>query len=94
MVAVIDLGKQFTVEAGMKLTVPRQRQVVGETITLPDLLSGRPVTVRIIEHIRGPKIVVRKFRPKTRYQRTKGHRQPHSLILVEAIGRKGGGNKL
>lgn len=56
-----------------------------------DLVLGSPfvpeakVEARVIEHGKGKKVVVRKFKAKTRYSRTYGHRQPYSKITITSI---------
>ena len=40
----------------------------------------------MVEHLRGPKIKVFKFKPKSGYKRTSGHRSELSRITIESIG--------
>jgi large subunit ribosomal protein L21 len=81
MIAVIETGgKQYCVQPGQKLIVNRLKQNVGETVTLSDKLNNKELSAQVISHIRGAKVVSRKFRNKTRYTRVKGHRQPLSVI--------------
>jgi large subunit ribosomal protein L21 len=99
MYAVIKVGgKQYKVEQGQTLLVDRQRVEPGKTfqpevlmtggdsvVTDPAKLTGT-VTVAVVEHLRGKKIKVFKFRPKTTYKRTSGHRSELSRIEVQSIG--------
>jgi large subunit ribosomal protein L21 len=83
MLAIIQTGgKQFCLTAGKKAIVPRLQAKVGETLTLPDILHNTSVTAEVVEHVVADKVVTRKFRNKTRYQRTKGHRQPMTVIMI------------
>ncbi len=84
MVAIIQTGgKQYCVEAGQILLVPRVNALAGETVTLENLLGGASLTATVVEQVLGPKVVTRKFRNKTRYHRVKGHRQPLTSLKIE-----------
>jgi large subunit ribosomal protein L21 len=54
-------------------------------IGTPDL-AGVSVTASILEQGRAAKIRVIKFKPKVRYTRRAGHRQPFTKIKIEKIG--------
>jgi large subunit ribosomal protein L21 len=97
--AVIKIGgKQYRVEQGQKLLVDRQAVEPGKTFTPEVLMTGGDsvstdtkaiagsVTVGVVEHLRGPKIKVFKFKPKRGYKKTRGHRSELSRIEIQAIG--------
>ena len=48
-------------------------------------LSKVEVETTIIEHFKGPKITVFKYRPKQRYRVKTGHRQQYTRVIVDAI---------
>lgn len=48
-------------------------------------LAKAKVTAKILEHIKGEKLLIFKYKPKKRYRRKTGHRQPHTKLIVEAI---------
>ncbi|WP_218080412.1 50S ribosomal protein L21 [Anthocerotibacter panamensis] len=56
-----------------------------------DILIGRPlvegavVRAKILQHGKAKKVIIYKMRPKKHYRRKKGHRQPYTRLLVEAI---------
>lgn len=86
-VAVVSLGgKQFTVEPGKIIAVPRLSDEVGQSINLTDLLAGQPVEAKVVDHLLGEKIRVVKFKNKTRYQRTIGHRSQLTKLQIVKIG--------
>ena len=98
--AIISLGgKQFRVQEGQRLLVDRLSTDEGKTFT-PELLllggdgstdlspSGVTVTARVVRHVRGKKIRIGKYRPKTGYKRHNGFRASLSQIEIESIGRK------
>jgi large subunit ribosomal protein L21 len=73
---------------------------VGSTVELGDVLLiasngdvsvGRPtiegarVIAEVIEHGRDRKIIVFKYKPKTRYRRRRGHRQGYTRLAVRQI---------
>ncbi|HEV2812361.1 MAG TPA: 50S ribosomal protein L21 [Solirubrobacteraceae bacterium] len=91
-------GKQYRVEEGQKLLVERLRADEGATVDLEPVLFRSSDTVfdakglgkvkvqaKIVEHLRGPKIRVFKFKPKRGYKRTAGHRQELTRIEVTKV---------
>jgi large subunit ribosomal protein L21 len=48
-------------------------------------LKSIKVEAKVVEHFKGEKIRVFKFRPKKRYQVTQGHRQNYTLLEIESI---------
>ncbi|WP_287127836.1 50S ribosomal protein L21 [Candidatus Cyanaurora vandensis] len=49
------------------------------------LVEGAIVRAKVLQHGRAKKVLVYKMRPKKHYRRKKGHRQPFTRLLVEAI---------
>jgi large subunit ribosomal protein L21 len=99
MYAVIKIGgKQYRVEAGQKLLVDRQPHAAGDAFAPDVLMTGGDevvtdrsklagaVSVQVVEHLRGEKIRVFKFKPKRGYRKTRGHRSELTRISVESIG--------
>jgi large subunit ribosomal protein L21 len=96
--AIISVGgKQYRVHEGQRLLVDRLGTAEGKTFT-PDVLlvggNGTPdlspkaglVTARVVGHVRGDKIRIGKYRPKTGYRRHTGFRAALSQIEIESIG--------
>ena len=101
MYAIIKTGgKQYKVEQGEQLRVEKLNAEVGDTVTFDVLLCGEgddvkigapvvdgvSVTAKVMEHGKGQKIRVFKYKPKKDYRRSQGHRQPYSLIEISTIG--------
>ncbi len=81
MIAVIEVkGKQFCIQPGKQVRVPKLTAQVGETVTFDDVLHNAKVTATVKDHVRAAKVMTRKFRNKTRYARTKGHRQTLTVL--------------
>jgi large subunit ribosomal protein L21 len=84
-------GKQYRVSEGQELVVDRLEGEVGDTAELPvgfvadeegvDL-GGRMARVEILEHLRGEKIHVYKYKPKKDYRKKTGHRQALTRIRI------------
>lgn len=102
MYAIVNVGdKQFRVEEGDKVVVPRRDAQEGTLVEIPEVLLlggvdgavkvGQPyvstarVTAKIESHILGPKVVSFKFRRRKGSKRTIGHRQPLTQLLIEKI---------
>lgn len=89
MVAIIETGgKQYCVEPGQKLEVNRLATQVGESVTFENLLGGTSVKAEVLKHVLGDKVVIRNFRNKVRSHKTKGHRQPLTVIMIHGEGNK------
>ena len=93
-------GKQYRVAEGKTVEVDRLSNEVGETISLEDvllsvndgkisvgtpLIEGAKVQAKVIDHFKGRKILVFKYRPKQRYRVKSGHRQQYTRLLIESI---------
>ncbi len=50
------------------------------------VVSGIKVTGEIVEHGRGEKLVVFKFRRRKNYVRRNGHRQDYTAVKITSIG--------
>jgi large subunit ribosomal protein L21 len=48
-------------------------------------LEGATVDATVVEHFKGEKIRVFKFRPKKRYSKSQGHRQNYTRLEITAI---------
>lgn len=92
-------GKQFRVEPGEILRVPSIEKNQSEQIELETLLvadgnsiktgtdiGGTVVKATVLDHGRGEKIIVFKFKRRKQYKRTKGHRQGFTKIKIDSIG--------
>ena len=104
MYAIVKTGgKQYRVEQGQTLLVERLPQPEGATVTLEPLLLRSDETVfdaaglakveveaTIVNHLRGKKLRVFKFKPKRGYRRRTGHRQELTRIEVTRIGARAG----
>ena len=92
-------GRQEKVSVGDYVTLNRVPGEVGSTLELPALLlvdgdkvtsaaadlAKVKVTAEILEDLRGPKIVIQKFKNKTGYKKRQGHRQELTKIKITSI---------
>ena len=101
MQAVIATGgKQYWVKEGDVIKVEKIDQEEGKKIEFDQVLMvnkegeyiiGRPfvekakVTGKLLNQGRAKKIVVFKYKPKKKYRKKTGHRQPYSEVLIEKI---------
>jgi large subunit ribosomal protein L21 len=93
--AIVRLGgKQFKIEEGDTVTVERQQSPVnvevlayaeGDTITLgTPVLTNVTVTAEVIDE-KTVKTVVSRYKSKSRYRKSNGHKQPFSIIKISKI---------
>ena len=100
MYAIVKTGgRQYKAAVGDVLEVEKVAAKPGETVSLQPLLlvndgkvtheAGKlakaVVTGTVVEHTKGPKIRIHKFKNKTGYHKRQGHRQPLTLVEVTDI---------
>ena len=101
MYAVVRTGsKQYRVRVGDVIEVEKLPVEPGQAVTLEEVLlverdgtvavgqpvvPGARVVARVLDQVKGPKLIVFKMKPKTRYRRKTGHRQRYTRLQVEAI---------
>jgi large subunit ribosomal protein L21 len=93
-------GHQHKVAIGDTLEVDRVTAAPGESVTLPAVLlvddagsvtsdakalGAARITAEVVDHGRGPKIIIHKFRNKTGYHKRQGHRQQLTTLRVTGI---------
>ncbi|MWV49987.1 50S ribosomal protein L21 [Rathayibacter sp. VKM Ac-2803] len=92
-------GRQEKVEIGTIVTMDRIKAGKGSTVQLPAVLlvdgesitsdaaslAGVSVTAEVLEDLRGPKIIIQKFKNKTGYKKRQGHRQDLTRVKVTGI---------
>ena len=99
--AVVDTGgKQYKVEVGQRIEVERLPGTEGDTIELDKVLMivgdegvtvGQPhipgarVVAQVMGHYKDEKVIVFKYKNKTRYRRKVGHRQPRTRLAILGI---------
>ena len=99
--AVIESGgKQYRVSEGDVIQVDRLPEEIGQEIIYNQVLLfkdndntlvGMPlikeanVNATIVDHIKGKKIVIFKYRAKQRYRVKTGHRQNYTAVKIDSI---------
>jgi len=99
--AIIESGgKQYKAVEGGTIEVDLLPLETGKQLDLKDVLllvdddkisvgtpvvSGASVQATIVDHIKGPKIVVFHYRPKKRVRTKTGHRQQYTRLKIDSI---------
>ena len=89
-------GKQYMVEEGQELYVEKLDQDVDSEVVFDEVLyvdgkvgtptvKGAKVVAKVLKQGKGKKILVFKYKPKKKYRKTQGHRQPYTKILIKSI---------
>lgn len=89
-------GKQYYVSEGDTIYVEKLNNEVGTDIEFAECLmvgdktgtpyvEGAKVVCTVEKHGKNKKIVVFKYKPKKKYRRTQGHRQPYTKLVVKKI---------
>jgi large subunit ribosomal protein L21 len=99
--AIIETGgKQYLVAPKDKVTLEKLDAKEGDNVTFDKVLLitndasvniGKPylanakVVGKVLSQQRGKKLVVFKYRAKSRYRRKQGHRQAETVVEIESI---------
>ena len=101
MYAVVKTGgKQYRVSPGDSIEVEKLPHDVGTQIDLDEVLlvvngsgakvgqplvEGAKVKATVTRQIKGPKVIVFKYRSSSRYRRKRGHRQQYTRLRIDEI---------
>lgn len=101
MYAIVrDRGMQYRVEQGQTLNIALRDEEQGSQIELDEVLmvggadevkvgsplvEGARIRAEVLDHVKGKKIIVFRYRNKKRYRRRTGHRQQYTRIKVNEI---------
>lgn len=103
---VVSGGKQYRVAAGDRILVDRLHAEPGSEVPLggvlmiadgdqvkvtPEELQGLEVTARVLQHQRGPKIDVIRYKPKKRVRVRRGARADLTALEVVSVGQPAAG---
>ena len=91
-------GKQYYVSEGDVLYVEKLNAEAGETVKFDEVLfvdgvagnptvKGASVECKVEKHGKNKKIIVFKYRPKKKYRKKQGHRQPYTKLVVTKINK-------
>lgn len=93
-------GKQFRAEVGKIVDVERIPQNIDDKVELTEVLlvgdgentvigqpsiEGATVSATVVEQYRAPKIIVFKYRQRTKTRKTRGHRQYYTRLRIDDI---------
>ncbi|SFC27690.1 LSU ribosomal protein L21P [Marinospirillum celere] len=101
MYAVIKTGgKQYRVQEGQTLKLEKLEVATGETLNFDEVLlvsdgenikvgaplvDGAKVTAEVIDHGRGDKVRIIKFRRRKHHMKRQGHRQWYTEVKITGI---------
>ncbi|MCX6760195.1 MAG: 50S ribosomal protein L21 [Candidatus Nealsonbacteria bacterium] len=104
MLAIIKTGgKQYLVEPGKKIRIEKIEGKDGKEISFKEVLilekgnkleigepkvSGASVTAKILSQKKAEKVIVFRYKSKTRRRIKKGHRQPFTEVEIKGIETK------
>ncbi len=101
MYAIVEIaGQQFKVEKNSHIYTHRLKQEEGDSVEFNSVLlidsegtvevgvpivSGATVKARVVEHVKGDKVIVFKKKRRKGYKKKNGHRQYYTRLLIEDI---------
>lgn len=102
MYAIVDIaGKQFKVAKDQYIYAPKMDGEIGASVSFDKVLltdnggdiiigapavSGVTVSGKILEHVKGNKVIIFKKKRRKGYAVKNGHRQQFTKIQIESIG--------
>jgi large subunit ribosomal protein L21 len=102
MYAIVDIaGKQFKVAKDQYIYAPKLEGEAGSAVSFDNVLlvdnagkidigaptvKGITVSGKILEHVKGNKVIVFKKKRRKGYQVKNGHRQQFTKVQIESIG--------
>ena len=102
MYAIVNIaGKQFKVAKDQYIYAPRLEGEAGSSVSFDNVLlvdndgkidvgapavNGIKVSGKILEHVKGNKVIVFKKKRRKGYQVKNGHRQQFTKVQIESIG--------
>ncbi len=93
-------GKQYRVTEGDVINVEKLEAEAGKTLTIKEVLavekegeiqvgapyvSGASVKAEVVEHGKGQKVVIYKYKAKKDSKKKQGHRQPYTQLQIKSI---------
>lgn len=100
---VLDGGKQYKAVVGQTIDVDRYEIEAGEEVDLNDVLlvnngdtihvgtplvEGASVRATVVGQVKGPKLIVFRYKAKERIRTKTGHRQKYTRLRIDAIEMK------
>jgi large subunit ribosomal protein L21 len=97
---VEDGGKQYRAVIGESIEVDRYPLEVGEEIDMDKVLlisdgenvkvgtpfiKGAKIQATVLAQVKGPKVVIFRYKPKERIRTKTGHRQQYTKVRIDAI---------
>ena len=95
---IVTGGKQYMVTEGDVIYVEKLDNEVDSEVVFDEVLfvdgkvgtptvKGAKVVAKVLKHGKQKKILVFKYKPKKKYRKTQGHRQPYTKILIKSINK-------
>lgn len=93
-------GKQYQALEGKTVAIEKIEGEPGATIQISEVLLRKlngdkveigqpyvatPIVASIVKHIKEPKVIIFKFKRRTKSRVKRGHRQPKTIIRIESI---------
>ena len=101
MYAIVDIGgKQFKVTQDQSIFIPKMEGEAGASVSFDQVLlvdndgkvdvgtpqvKGAKVSGKILEHVKGDKVLVFKKKRRKGYRNLNGHRQNFTKVQIEKI---------
>lgn len=81
---ILDVEK-LDAENGSTVTFDQVLAIGGDTMKVADEVKDATVSATVMDQVKGKKIVVYKYKPKTGYHKKNGHRQVYTRVKIDKI---------
>ena len=93
-------GKQYQAIEGKTIAIEKVEGNPGDAVEFEQVLLRKkaeddieigqpflegPVKASIVKQIKGPKLIIFKFKRRKKYRVKKGHRQPGTVVRIESV---------
>jgi large subunit ribosomal protein L21 len=93
-------GKQYRAVEGSTIEVDLLNVEIGQSVDLDKVfllvedekisigtptVKGAMVSTTVVDHVKGPKVIIFKYSPKKRIRTKTGHRQQYTQLKIESI---------
>lgn len=93
-------GKQYQALEGKTIAIEKLDSAAGQPVQFDDVLLikraegdvqigqpflSTPIKATIVKHMRGPKLVVFKFKRRKKSRVKRGHRQPLTIVRIDSF---------
>ncbi len=79
------LVEKLNVENDSEVTFDQVLAIGGDDLAVGEDVANATVTGKVLDLVKGKKVIVYRYKPKSGYHKKNGHRQKYSKVRIEKI---------